>query len=66
MTTPQDLDACSPPQMAVLYHKARMAFQNVSGSEYFTRIKPFLGEPGEDTGRMMPEAPPSVGSPLVA
>uniref|UniRef100_A0A8C6CP80 Mesothelin n=1 Tax=Moschus moschiferus TaxID=68415 RepID=A0A8C6CP80_MOSMO len=43
MTTPQDLDACSPPQMAVLYHKARMAFQNVSRSEYFTRIKPFLG-----------------------
>ncbi|XP_010853735.1 PREDICTED: mesothelin [Bison bison bison] len=43
MTTPQDLDACSPPQMAVLYHKAHMAFQNVSGSEYFTRIKPFLG-----------------------
>ncbi|ELR62890.1 Mesothelin [Bos mutus] len=43
MTTPQDLDACSPPQMAVLYHKAHMAFQNISGSEYFTRIKPFLG-----------------------
>ena len=45
MTTPQDLDACSPPQMVVLYHKARMAFQNVSGSEYVKRIKPFLGEP---------------------
>nr|XP_020742114.1 mesothelin isoform X2 [Odocoileus virginianus texanus] len=43
MTTPQDLDACGPPQMVVLYHKARMAFQNVSGSEYVKRIKPFLG-----------------------
>ncbi|KAF4015441.1 hypothetical protein G4228_006952 [Cervus hanglu yarkandensis] len=42
MTTPQDLDACRPPQMVVLYHKARMAFQNVSGSEYIKRIKPFL------------------------
>lgn len=51
MTTPQDLDACSPPQMAVLYHKAHMAFQNVSGSEYFTRIKPFLGEPGKIQGK---------------
>ncbi|KAI4531427.1 hypothetical protein MG293_017941 [Ovis ammon polii] len=43
MTTPQDLGACSSLQMAVLYHKARTAFQNVSGSEYFTRIEPFLG-----------------------
>ncbi|XP_017895932.1 PREDICTED: mesothelin isoform X2 [Capra hircus] len=43
MTTPQDLGACSSLQMAVLYHKAHTAFQNVSGSEYFTRIEPFLG-----------------------
>ncbi|XP_036316131.1 mesothelin [Pipistrellus kuhlii] len=40
---PQDLDACRPRQMDVLYHKARAAFQNMSGSAYFARIKPFLG-----------------------
>ncbi|KAK1344651.1 hypothetical protein QTO34_013349 [Cnephaeus nilssonii] len=40
---PQDLDACRPLQMDVLYHKARVAFQNMSGSAYFARIKPFLG-----------------------
>uniref|UniRef100_A0A8C3XBI1 Mesothelin n=1 Tax=Catagonus wagneri TaxID=51154 RepID=A0A8C3XBI1_9CETA len=46
---PQDLDACSPRQMAVLYPKARTAFQNMSGSEYFARIKPYLrGAPTED------------------
>lgn len=50
MTTPQDLGACSSLQMAVLYHKARTAFQNVSGSEYFTRIEPFLGEPRKIRG----------------
>lgn len=43
---PQDLAACRPPQMDVLYHKARVAFRNMSGSAYFSRIKPFLGEPG--------------------
>ncbi|XP_029076661.1 mesothelin [Monodon monoceros] len=49
VTRPQDLDTCSPWQMAVLYPKARIAFQNVSGSEYFTRIKPYLGgAPMED------------------
>ncbi|XP_057603876.1 mesothelin isoform X1 [Hippopotamus amphibius kiboko] len=48
-TRPQDLDACSLQQMTVLYPKARTAFQNVSGSEYFTRIKPYLGgAPTED------------------
>ncbi|XP_007453737.1 PREDICTED: mesothelin [Lipotes vexillifer] len=48
-TRPQDLDTCSPWQMAVLYPKARIAFQNMSGSEYFTRIKPYLGgAPMED------------------
>ncbi|XP_059271992.1 mesothelin-like isoform X1 [Mustela nigripes] len=40
---PQDLDACHPLQMAVLYPRARTAFQTVSGPEYFSRIKPFLG-----------------------
>lgn len=40
---PQDLDMCHPLQMDVLYPKARIAFQNMSGSEYFARIKPFLG-----------------------
>uniref|UniRef100_A0A8C0K4W0 Mesothelin n=1 Tax=Canis lupus dingo TaxID=286419 RepID=A0A8C0K4W0_CANLU len=39
----RDLDACRPPQMDVLYPKARTAFQNLSGSEYFERIKPYLG-----------------------
>ncbi|XP_073648641.1 mesothelin [Tursiops truncatus] len=48
-TRPQDLDTCSPWQMAVLYPKAHIAFQNMSGSEYFTRIKPYLGgAPMED------------------
>ncbi|XP_036680471.1 mesothelin [Balaenoptera musculus] len=48
-TRPQDLDTCSPRQMAVLYPKARITFQNMSGSEYFTRIKPYLGgAPTED------------------
>ncbi|XP_032460802.1 mesothelin isoform X2 [Phocoena sinus] len=42
VTRPQDLDTCSPWQMAVLYPKARIAFQNMSRSEYFTRIKTYL------------------------
>ncbi|XP_014704389.1 mesothelin isoform X1 [Equus asinus] len=46
---PQDLDTCRPPQMDALYSKARIAFQNMSGSEYFARIKPYLGgAPTED------------------
>lgn len=49
----QDLDACRPPQMDVLYPKARTAFQNLSGSEYFLRIKPYLGEPGRTPGGRM-------------
>lgn len=40
---PQDLDGCGPLQMDVLYHKAHIAFRNMSGSAYFARIKPFLG-----------------------
>ncbi|XP_011890263.1 PREDICTED: mesothelin isoform X2 [Cercocebus atys] len=39
---PQDLDTCGPRQLDVLYPKARLAFQNMSGSEYFVKIRPFL------------------------
>lgn len=46
---PQDLDACRPPQMAILYPRARAAFQTMSGPEYFSKIKPYLGgAPTED------------------
>uniref|UniRef100_A0A8D2EN00 Mesothelin n=1 Tax=Theropithecus gelada TaxID=9565 RepID=A0A8D2EN00_THEGE len=46
---PQDLDTCGPRQLDVLYPKARLAFQNMSGSEYFVKIRPFLGgAPTED------------------
>ncbi|XP_026899521.1 mesothelin isoform X1 [Acinonyx jubatus] len=38
-----DLDACRPAQMDVLYRKARLAFQNMSGSEYFEKMKLYLG-----------------------
>ncbi|XP_003124743.2 mesothelin [Sus scrofa] len=49
VTRPLDLDTCSPLQVAVLYPKARAAFQNMSGSEYLARIKPYLGgAPTED------------------
>ncbi|XP_048188418.1 mesothelin [Perognathus longimembris pacificus] len=40
---PKDLDACSPQQLGLLYPKAQLAFQNVSGLEYFGKIKAFLG-----------------------
>ncbi|KAM6166358.1 mesothelin-like [Erethizon dorsatum] len=40
---PQDLDSCSLKQLGILYPKARLAFQNVSGPEYFGKIWPFLG-----------------------
>ncbi|XP_005391662.1 PREDICTED: mesothelin isoform X2 [Chinchilla lanigera] len=40
---PQDLDTCNSKQLVVLYPKARLAFQNVSGLEYFKKIQPFLG-----------------------
>lgn len=39
---PQDLDTCGPQQMEVLYCKAHIAFQNMSGSEYFVKIAPYL------------------------
>ncbi|EPY90061.1 mesothelin [Camelus ferus] len=42
VTRPQDLDACSPQQIAVLYPKARIVFKNMTGSEYFENIKPYL------------------------
>uniref|UniRef100_A0A2K5D1E2 Mesothelin n=1 Tax=Aotus nancymaae TaxID=37293 RepID=A0A2K5D1E2_AOTNA len=46
---PQDLDTCGPRQLEVLYPKARLAFQNVNGSEYFSKIRSFLGgAPTED------------------
>uniref|UniRef100_U3CII1 Mesothelin n=1 Tax=Callithrix jacchus TaxID=9483 RepID=U3CII1_CALJA len=46
---PQDLDTCGPRQLEVLYPKARLAFQNVNGSEYFSKIRAFLGgAPTED------------------
>ncbi|XP_027967505.1 mesothelin isoform X3 [Eumetopias jubatus] len=46
---PQDLEACRPLQMDVLYPRARAAFQNINGSEYFVKIKPYLaGAPTED------------------
>ncbi|XP_032315357.1 mesothelin isoform X5 [Camelus ferus] len=49
VTRPQDLDACSPQQIAVLYPKARIVFKNMTGSEYFENIKPYLGgAPMED------------------
>ncbi|XP_008047585.1 mesothelin [Carlito syrichta] len=40
---PQDLDTCSLSQLNILYPKARLAFQNLSGSEYFLKIRTFLG-----------------------
>ncbi|XP_053527635.1 mesothelin [Artibeus jamaicensis] len=53
---PQDLDACRPLQMDVLYHKARIAFRNVSGSMYFARIKLFLGGAStEDLQALIPQ-----------
>ncbi|KAL0617197.1 Mesothelin [Plecturocebus cupreus] len=46
---PQHLDTCGPRQLEVLYPKARLAFQNVNGSEYFSKIQSFLGgAPTED------------------
>ncbi|XP_017499307.3 mesothelin [Manis javanica] len=39
---PQDLDTRGPQQMEVLYCKAHIAFQNMSGSEYFVKIAPYL------------------------
>nr|XP_055097242.1 mesothelin isoform X1 [Symphalangus syndactylus] len=46
---PQDLDTCGPRQLDVLYPKARLAFQNMNGSEYFVKIQSFLGgAPTED------------------
>ncbi|XP_069875956.1 mesothelin-like [Dipodomys merriami] len=41
--TPKDLDSCSPQQLGLLYPKALLAFQNVSGPEYLGKIQAFLG-----------------------
>ncbi|XP_029413609.1 mesothelin [Nannospalax galili] len=40
---PHDLDKCSQKHLEVLYPKAHLAFQNMSGSEYFGKIQAFLG-----------------------
>ncbi|XP_033614561.1 mesothelin isoform X2 [Fukomys damarensis] len=40
---PQDLESCSSKQLGVLFPKAHLAFQNVSGPEYFGKIWAFLG-----------------------
>lgn len=39
-----DLDKCSQRHLGILYQKACSAFQNVSGLEYFEKIRTFLGE----------------------
>ncbi|XP_042528299.1 mesothelin isoform X2 [Dipodomys spectabilis] len=41
--TPKDLDSCSRQQLGLLYPKALLAFQNVSGPEYLGKIQAFLG-----------------------
>lgn len=38
-----DLDKCSQRHLGILYQKACSAFQNVSGLEYFEKIRTFLG-----------------------
>lgn len=43
MVEPQSLDKCSQTHLSVLYEKASLAFQNVSGQEYFEKIRTFLG-----------------------
>ncbi|XP_004873891.2 mesothelin isoform X2 [Heterocephalus glaber] len=40
---PQDLDSCSSKQLGVLYPRAHLAFQNMSGPEYIGKIWAFLG-----------------------
>lgn len=40
---PQDLESCSSKQLGILFPKAHLAFQNVSGPEYFGKIWAFLG-----------------------
>lgn len=44
MVEPQSLDKCSQRHLSILYEKASLAFQNVSGQEYFEKIRAFLGE----------------------
>ncbi|XP_041532364.1 mesothelin [Microtus oregoni] len=43
MVEPQNLDKCSQRHLSILYEKASLAFQNVSGQEYFEKIRTFLG-----------------------
>lgn len=50
---PQDLDTCSQRHLDILYQKARSAFQNVSGLEYFEKIRTFLGGASEEDLRAL-------------
>lgn len=50
---PQDLDTCSQRHLGILYQKARSAFQNVSGLEYFEKIRTFLGGASEEDLRAL-------------
>ncbi|XP_075845792.1 mesothelin [Microtus pennsylvanicus] len=43
MVEPRSLDKCSQRHLSILYEKASLAFQNVSGQEYFEKIRTFLG-----------------------
>lgn len=44
LVEPQSPDECSQRHLSILYEKASVAFQNVSGQEYFEKIRTFLGE----------------------
>ncbi|GAB1300725.1 Mesothelin [Apodemus speciosus] len=50
---PQDLDKCSQRHLGILYQKAYSAFQNVSGLEYFEKIRTFLGGASEEDLRAL-------------
>ncbi|XP_036053673.1 mesothelin-like isoform X2 [Onychomys torridus] len=43
LVKPHDLSKCSQRHLDILYGKACLAFQNVSGQEYFENIRTFLG-----------------------
>ncbi|XP_052052672.1 mesothelin [Apodemus sylvaticus] len=50
---PQDLDKCSQRHLGILYQKACSAFQNMSGLEYFEKIRTFLGGASEEDLRAL-------------
>lgn len=60
MVEPQSLDKCSQTHLSVLYEKASLAFQNVSGQEYFEKIRTFLGESRHTWVGMTGPADPTV------